>query len=136
YFFVFFFFQAEDGIRDFHVTGVQTCALPISRFDVSDRARTPHHPVRPPGGRQRDRGELVTGARRSVAHAVGGAGFLEGFESVGNPRSRTIFPRRDPPSGSRAARSNGRSNSGPWETTSATPTEATSTSAAYDLRLA
>src|SRR5690606_40579619 len=26
---VFFFFQAEDGIRDFHVTGVQTCALPI-----------------------------------------------------------------------------------------------------------
>src|SRR5690606_39378635 len=24
------FFQAEDGIRDFHVTGVQTCALPIS----------------------------------------------------------------------------------------------------------
>src|SRR5690606_5449886 len=26
---IFFFFQAEDGIRDFHVTGVQTCALPI-----------------------------------------------------------------------------------------------------------
>src|SRR5690606_40274052 len=29
--YVFFFFQAEDGIRDFHVTGVQTCALPISQ---------------------------------------------------------------------------------------------------------
>src|SRR5690606_14621803 len=29
FFLVFFFFQAEDGIRDFHVTGVQTCALPI-----------------------------------------------------------------------------------------------------------
>src|SRR5690606_33760088 len=28
-FYFFFFFQAEDGIRDFHVTGVQTCALPI-----------------------------------------------------------------------------------------------------------
>src|SRR5690606_27609000 len=28
---VIFFFQAEDGIRDFHVTGVQTCALPILR---------------------------------------------------------------------------------------------------------
>src|SRR5437016_11085808 len=26
---VFFFFQAEDGIRDWSVTGVQTCALPI-----------------------------------------------------------------------------------------------------------
>ena len=28
--FLFFFFQAEDGIRDWSVTGVQTCALPIS----------------------------------------------------------------------------------------------------------
>src|SRR5438067_12556367 len=28
-FFIFFFFQAEDGIRDRNVTGVQTCALPI-----------------------------------------------------------------------------------------------------------
>src|SRR5256884_2418201 len=28
---LFFFFQAEDGIRDVAVTGVQTCALPISR---------------------------------------------------------------------------------------------------------
>src|SRR5690606_40037392 len=51
----FFFVQAEDGIRDFHVTGVQTCALPIStRFcrlpaggskrrqgSDSNRARTP-----------------------------------------------------------------------------------------------
>src|SRR5439155_5357654 len=31
----FFFFQAEDGIRDGHVTGVQTCALPISPPDAS-----------------------------------------------------------------------------------------------------
>src|SRR6266478_7963914 len=31
YLFFFFFFQAEDGIRDLTVTGVQTCALPISR---------------------------------------------------------------------------------------------------------
>src|SRR2546421_9448500 len=30
----FFFFQAEDGIRDLIVTGVQTCALPISRPDT------------------------------------------------------------------------------------------------------
>src|SRR5690606_40754428 len=29
-----FFFQAEDGIRDFHVTGVQTCALPICVFQA------------------------------------------------------------------------------------------------------
>src|SRR5256885_7347994 len=40
-----FFFQAEDGIRDYKVTGVQTCALPISaleeilagRFSSSER---------------------------------------------------------------------------------------------------
>src|SRR5437870_10419166 len=30
----FFFFQAEDGIRDGHVTGVQTCALPIYSLAV------------------------------------------------------------------------------------------------------
>src|SRR5690606_1969789 len=29
-----FFFQAEDGIRDFHVTGVQTCALPIHSAEL------------------------------------------------------------------------------------------------------
>src|SRR5438034_5824069 len=35
---LFFFFQAEDGIRDHCVTGVQTCALPISpRFVLRDR---------------------------------------------------------------------------------------------------
>src|ERR1022692_1028723 len=30
----FFFFQAEDGIRDYKVTGVQTCALPILRLSL------------------------------------------------------------------------------------------------------
>ena len=34
-FFYFFFFQAEDGIRDVAVTGVQTCALPISQHILS-----------------------------------------------------------------------------------------------------
>src|SRR5438093_2038073 len=34
-FFFFFFFQAEDGIRDWSVTGVQTCALPISGQDAA-----------------------------------------------------------------------------------------------------
>src|SRR5690606_41057171 len=34
-----FFFQAEDGIRDFHVTGVQTCALPIYDFHVFAKSR-------------------------------------------------------------------------------------------------
>src|SRR3712207_6905373 len=34
------FFQAEDGIRDIGVTGVQTCALPISHWSSLVRART------------------------------------------------------------------------------------------------
>src|SRR6266496_2905936 len=43
----FFFFQAEDGIRDLYVTGVQTCALPISvrwvhAIEVADAARLLH----------------------------------------------------------------------------------------------
>src|SRR5690606_39621299 len=57
-----FFFHAEDGIRDFHVTGVQTCALPISqpsghfpllkhesvqsRCSETDADRTQAHPPR------------------------------------------------------------------------------------------
>src|SRR2546426_2303504 len=35
----FFFFQAEDGIRDYKVTGVQTCALPISLRCRTERLR-------------------------------------------------------------------------------------------------
>src|SRR6266498_2265018 len=35
----FFFFQAEDGIRDADVTGVQTCALPISATDAGECTR-------------------------------------------------------------------------------------------------
>src|SRR5207253_8574820 len=45
--FFFFFFQAEDGIRDGHVTGVQTCALPISAPTVwptrAISSRLPRH---------------------------------------------------------------------------------------------
>src|SRR5688572_26987616 len=39
----FFFFQAEDGIRDLTVTGVQTCALPISGAQDGDRRRAHGH---------------------------------------------------------------------------------------------
>src|SRR5258707_829092 len=37
---LFFFFQAEDGIRDIGVTGVQTCALPISRRRSGPQTRS------------------------------------------------------------------------------------------------
>src|SRR2546425_8297002 len=42
---VFFFFQAEDGIRDKLVTGVQTCALPI--YSVLTEPLLPHWAVQP-----------------------------------------------------------------------------------------
>src|SRR5205823_11826128 len=40
YSFYFFFFQAEDGIRDKLVTGVQTCALPISPLRSDERSNS------------------------------------------------------------------------------------------------
>src|SRR2546421_8601868 len=57
--FYFFFFQAEDGIRDLIVTGVQTCALPICRCPQSPR-NTPcgHRP------------EACRGERRWARRAV------------------------------------------------------------------
>src|SRR5256885_5226025 len=52
FYFFFFFFQAEDGIRDYKVTGVQTCALPISvvcqgqRKSIAGCSRGLHGPRR------------------------------------------------------------------------------------------
>src|ERR1039457_7463361 len=58
--FFFFFFQAEDGIRDYKVTGVQTCALPIcSRH----HGRSLQHGRRLPGaGSLRRCGQSVAGS--------------------------------------------------------------------------
>src|SRR2546423_11342195 len=58
-----FFFQAEDGIRDKLVTGVQTCALPIS----DDRARRDH--PRP-------------GRAQGITHARHGQDRLDAHERV------------------------------------------------------
>src|SRR5258708_32136281 len=41
YYYMFFFFQAEDGIRDDLVTGVQTCALPISLRPFNKQLHSP-----------------------------------------------------------------------------------------------
>src|SRR5207253_6482258 len=58
-----FFFQAEDGIRDGHVTGVQTCALPILPVGLAGKSirctkctrtfRTPGESVKAERGNQR-----------------------------------------------------------------------------------
>src|SRR5690606_40789106 len=65
----FFFFQAEDGIRDFHVTGVQTCALPIFRVSPGR--------IRPVSGAR------VDTALRQVRIAVARAGGSSRGQGVG-----------------------------------------------------
>src|ERR687898_525385 len=70
-----FFFQAEDGIRDYKVTGVQTCALPISAVAKAGHPRD-HAGDRPAGhgrGRSRRRrgargGRPRAGSRRVALH--------------------------------------------------------------------
>src|SRR5690349_23600104 len=49
--FFFFFFQAEDGIRDLYVTGVQTCALPIFCRPALERPEGSAEMSRPVGSR-------------------------------------------------------------------------------------
>src|SRR2546430_15264090 len=95
----FFFFQAEDGIRDLTVTGVQTCALPIygatlvripvgglGGVDQSVRDLPSHHRVRPDGavevGDRAVREELRIGgylerARGNGARALDFEGVIE-----------------------------------------------------------
>src|SRR5690606_42008700 len=68
---MFFFFQAEDGIRDFHVTGVQTCALPIWR--VAEAARERVEVLREMGQLRVDRvGDPAAQAQAAGADRLGG----------------------------------------------------------------
>src|SRR5690606_40975172 len=61
------FFQAEDGIRDFHVTGVQTCALPILRSAEGSSPRQSTAVVRDGQGSTRaERARGRTARRRPV----------------------------------------------------------------------
>src|SRR5256885_4477235 len=79
---VFFFFQAEDGIRDYKVTGVQTCALPIcagnsQRCRGSDQNRYFHgrfslrRSLCPPEKREERRSLGLQIDRRSEERRVG-----------------------------------------------------------------
>src|SRR5688572_31139444 len=62
---IFFFFQAEDGIRDLTVTGVQTCALPISGPGLPRPERRHERrgePIQPPA----ERAQVRSGPRRQL----------------------------------------------------------------------
>src|SRR5215207_7707500 len=77
--FFFFFFQAEDGIRDPLVTGVQTCALPICRGRRGGEARDRRARAFAP------RGENLLGGGQGRAPASGGGAV---FERAGARRAR------------------------------------------------
>src|SRR5256885_7806140 len=63
---LFFFFQAEDGIRDYKVTGVQTCALPISR--AADASLGGDHAARSVPDADRAPAQPVASHRAGAAH--------------------------------------------------------------------
>src|SRR3989440_2856587 len=69
----FFFFQAEDGIRDLIVTGVQTCALPISVACQRAAAGYERRAARPSGAHRRD-AEPAGPPSRAVARERGRVG--------------------------------------------------------------
>src|SRR2546426_7107500 len=66
YSFFFFFFQAEDGIRDYKVTGVQTCALPISA--PRNFIATMGMPIRADGTQEGE--DLTLAARNALINMI------------------------------------------------------------------
>src|SRR6478672_12978821 len=91
--FFFFFFQAEDGIRDLIVTGVQTCALPI----FSRAATRPSHSS--PRARSRSPSCTVVAPRRSEERRVGKecrsgwSRYHSKKKRVGDVAARRVFHR-------------------------------------------
>src|SRR5690606_14724090 len=88
----FFFFQAEDGIRDFHVTGVQTCALPILGVLDLARGRTARGVERGEPAAVLAVGESASERRDAVIDELGGAGPPEECRE----RVDVGHPARDP----------------------------------------
>src|SRR5256885_7902713 len=94
---MFFFFQAEDGIRDYKVTGVQTCALPIPQgleavalagahgaqgFFI---ARPPLHGLLDQGGRGEDVLEVLEATEVQDGDELGMALSWSGMERMAAP---------------------------------------------------
>src|SRR5260370_29554635 len=72
--FILFFFQAEDGIRDSSVTGVQTCALPILQHQAAQQIRAAQEwAVRRRRAAQRDVIAAAGSGMAAVGHEFFGA---------------------------------------------------------------
>src|SRR5207302_6143298 len=104
-----FFFQAEDGIRDFHVTGVQTCALPISGAAPARESPTMKytritirtansgttigiHLTKPSPSRSRNSPARVSAVRSGNRLADVRAGRDEVAQALSGLRGRIVFP--------------------------------------------
>src|SRR6266498_4673487 len=101
-----FFFQAEDGIRDADVTGVQTCALPISHG----------RPTGPRPGLRRATTPVPAGTRQPVgAPPRSGNGEppgLPALRSAGAPRAHPAAWAPLPPAWPSGGNAPGRSSAG------------------------
>src|SRR2546427_12056996 len=88
----FFFFQAEDGIRDLTVTGVQTCALPIStRFAMAPPGPVPSDaPATALHGRATGLPGPCTAAARSEERRVGKSVDLGGRRIIKKKKKVTV----------------------------------------------
>src|SRR5437763_14059790 len=85
-----FFFQAEDGIRDTSVTGVQTCALPIfDEPDLHDHRQQLATRTRPAGIRGRPLERLVN-LERSEERRVGKEGRSRWGSWCSKKKMRTV----------------------------------------------
>src|SRR5260370_3033178 len=91
-----FFFQAEDGIRDSSVTGVQTCALPISCLSVRREIHSRSNPAAPAASPSPpDRSWLALTARPQdeIDHQAKGQNNQKS-DRVGDPKSsQALSPR-------------------------------------------
>src|SRR5260370_8386157 len=91
----FFFFQAEDGIRDSSVTGVQTCALPIS-----DRVVAPNESQKPKEDDPKIAAVQTSASTESVAAEAtatpSSEAIPEGPRSISPSQGTGETPRRAP----------------------------------------
>src|SRR5688500_20362474 len=79
-FIILFFFQAEDGIRDYKVTGVQTCALPIWGTRRRESCQNRHPRLRLAVARSRSaHSQIGRASCRERAANVGGKGTLNTY---------------------------------------------------------
>src|SRR5256886_551823 len=117
---LYFFFQAEDGIRDLTVTGVQTCALPISGDRTPScpgptSSCTSDHDRRGPGAPARP--VARPGRRDRAVRADGAIGAGRPWRALPAPRPGPARPRGPP----RAARRGGRRTAGHGQARPADP---------------